>query len=115
MLGMALGYVVAPWDLVPDDAPIVGALDDLVVLCLALALFAEDLPEGLLEEKLLGLGISRSDYERDLSQVRWIVPWPIRRLFFSLPGMIRAGGSFVRQTGLDRRLRARIITEESTA
>ena len=115
ILGLAAAYVVSPWDLIPDDFPILGALDDLVVVSLALSIFAEDLPDDVLEEKLSSLGISRGEYERDLAQVRWIIPWPLRRLVTSLPGAVRAGGTIVRQTGLDRRLRDRISTEGSTA
>ena len=114
LLGLAAGYVLSPWDLLPRF-PLIGALDDLIVICLALSIFAEDLPEDVLEEKLAGLGISRAEYERDLAQVRWIIPWPLYRLVLGLPGAVRAGGTIVRQTGLDRRLRERIYPEGSTA
>ena len=42
MLGLALVYVVVPFDLVPDAIPIVGWLDDVGVVSLALTTMMAD-------------------------------------------------------------------------
>jgi uncharacterized membrane protein YkvA (DUF1232 family) len=40
-------YVVSPIDLVPDVVPVLGVVDDVVLLPLALAFIVRRLPEGL--------------------------------------------------------------------
>ena len=52
LLGAAAGYLVIGRDIVPDDVPIIGGLDDLVVVVLAVDLFLDGVPQDLLEEKL---------------------------------------------------------------
>lgn len=48
MLGLLLGYLVLPVDLVPDVVPVVGYLDDAVVVALALrAVVRRTGPEAL--------------------------------------------------------------------
>ena len=59
LLGAAAGYLVIGRDLVPDDIPIIGGLDDLVVVVLAVDLFLDGVPTELLQEKLDELGIDR--------------------------------------------------------
>src|ERR1700730_2354235 len=56
LLGGALGYLLMGRDVIPDDVPIVGRLDDLVVVVLAVDLFLEGIPGDLLREKLDELG-----------------------------------------------------------
>src|SRR5689334_1083490 len=45
-LGVALGYVMLGRDIVPDRIPILGQLDDLVVVALAIELFLDGLDEA---------------------------------------------------------------------
>src|SRR3954464_9451427 len=52
LLAAAAGYLVVGRDLIPDQIPILGGLDDLVVLVLAVDLFLDGVPEELLDEKL---------------------------------------------------------------
>jgi uncharacterized membrane protein YkvA (DUF1232 family) len=113
ILGVAVGYVLSPFDLVPESVPLLGAMDEVAVTLLAIDLFLERIPDDLLDQKLGEVGIERSALERDLAQVRRMIPRPIRRLVHELPNVIEAGGSVVRgalaaarRTGLDRRLRA---------
>ena len=54
LLGGALGYIVLGRDIVPDWIPVLGQLDDLVVVALATELFLDGLDDVLLAEKLAG-------------------------------------------------------------
>src|SRR5918993_4912441 len=45
MLGAAVGYVALGKDIVPDKVPILGQLDDLVVVALAIELFLDGLED----------------------------------------------------------------------
>ena len=105
MLGLAAAYVVSPFDLVPERVPVIGALDDVAVVVLAVDLFLDGLPAGLVGEKLDELGIPRQDLERDLQRVRRLVPKPLRRAMARIPDAIEGLSGFAREHGLDRRLR----------
>ena len=60
MLAGAAGYLLVGRDLIPDYVPVLGGLDDLVVVVLAVDLFLDGIPDDLLEEKLDDLGIDRA-------------------------------------------------------
>src|SRR3954451_18201769 len=47
LLGIAGAYIVSPIDLIPEAIPIVGAIDDVVVMVLAIDIFLEGLPKEL--------------------------------------------------------------------
>ena len=49
-------YFVMPLDLIPDFLPVVGQLDDLGVLILALSLFINLAPAAVVDEHRRGLG-----------------------------------------------------------
>jgi uncharacterized membrane protein YkvA (DUF1232 family) len=105
MLGAALGYVALGRDIVPDKVPILGQLDDLVVVALAIELFLEGLEEDLLAEKLEEAGIPRAAYDEDVARVRRFIPGPIRRTVGRIPGAVRTAADAVAQSGLQPRLR----------
>jgi uncharacterized membrane protein YkvA (DUF1232 family) len=111
ILAVAAGYVAAPFDLVPDDVPIVGALDDVVVLLLAVELFLDGLPRDVLEETLEALEIDAAAFDHDRAQVRRLIPRPVRHVAMRLPRAAGALGSLARQLGLDRRLRSWLTME----
>ncbi|MFL5680703.1 MAG: DUF1232 domain-containing protein [Chloroflexota bacterium] len=113
LLGGALGYLLIGRDLVPDDIPVVGGLDDLVVVALAVDLFLDGMPDGLLEEKLFDLGIDRVAFERDVAQIRRLTPGPVRRTIRRIPGALAAVGDAVGQTGVGPRVRTWINKEDS--
>lgn len=115
LLAGAAGYLVLGRDLIPDDIPIIGGLDDLVVVVLAVEMFLDGVPEDLLREKLDELGIPRSEYERDVAQIRRLTPGPVRRTIRRVPVLIGAAGDTFRQLGLGPRLRAWITKEEPSA
>jgi len=108
LLGLAGAYIVSPFDLVPERIPFVGALDDVAVMVLAIDVFLEGLPETLVNEKLVELGIPPSELQSDLARVRRLVPGPVRALVGRVPGVIDRMAAKVSENGIDRRVRGMI-------
>jgi uncharacterized membrane protein YkvA (DUF1232 family) len=115
LLAGAAGYLAVGRDLIPDYVPVLGGIDDLVVVVLAVDLFLEGVPDDLLEEKLDDLGIDRAAFDRDIAQVRRLTPGPVRRTIRRVPGLIGGAGDVIRQLGLGPRMRAWITKEERSA
>lgn len=115
VLGGALGYIVLGRDIVPDDVPILGGLDDVVVLALALDLFIDGVDDAVLNEHLVALDIDRTAFDEDIARLRRILPGPIRRTVRRLPGLIGSAGEALQHSGLGPRLRAWITKEGSLA
>jgi len=115
MLAGAAGYLVLGRDLIPDDWPIIGGLDDLVVVVLAAEMFLDGVPEALLEEKLAELGIDRAEFDRDVAQVRRLTPGPVRRTIRRAGELVGGIGDALRQLGLGPRTRAWINREDRSA
>jgi len=115
LLAGALGYVVLGRDIVPDWVPILGQLDDLVVVALATELFLDGLDDMLLAEKLAEAGIPRAAYDEDVARVRRLVPGPFRRAARRIPGAIRFVADAINQSGVQPRLRGWINREGATA
>jgi uncharacterized membrane protein YkvA (DUF1232 family) len=113
LLAGALGYVVLGRDVVPDRVPILGQLDDLVVVALAIDVFVDGLDDALLHEKLEEAGIPRAAYDEDVARVRRLIPGPVRRVARRLPGGIEMVANAVRQSGAPEQLR-RWITQART-
>ncbi len=105
LLGIAGAYIIMPFDLVPDAVPIIGSIDDIAVMVLAVDIFLDGLPKDLIDEKLADLGMSPSELEQDLAKVRRLVPKSVRRLMLRIPDAIDGVAEFVFDTGLDRRAR----------
>jgi len=57
LLGAAVAYAVSPIDIIPDFIPVVGYLDDLLLLPLLLFLAFRTIPRPLLEEHRQKLGL----------------------------------------------------------
>ena len=109
LLGLAAGYVVSPADIIPDRVPILGALDDVAILVLALDAFLDTVPDEILQEKLVELGMDRRELERDMDNVRRLVPRPIRALMRRLPDALDGTARVIKRSGLDRRLRTMVM------
>ena len=112
LLGAAAGYVVVGRDLVPDSLPILGGLDDIVVVVLAVDLFLEGVPPELLQEKLDDLGIERAAFDRDIAQIRRLTPGPVRRTIRRIPALITGAGRAIDRSGLAPRVRAWVTRED---
>src|SRR5512143_1022190 len=85
MLAAAVGYVLVGRDIVPDDIPVLGSLDDLVVVAVALDVFFSGIDDETLAAKLAEIGISREAYDEDVARVRRVVPGPVRRVARRIP------------------------------
>jgi uncharacterized membrane protein YkvA (DUF1232 family) len=110
LLGLAGAYIVSPFDLVPERVPFFGAVDDVVVMVLAIDVFLEGLPESLVNEKLMELGIPPSELEADLANVRKMVPGPLRDLAGRVPGGLDRLAEMMGQSGANRAMRAVNVT-----
>jgi uncharacterized membrane protein YkvA (DUF1232 family) len=115
LLAGAAGYLVFGRDLIPDDVPIIGGLDDLVVVVLAVELFLDGVPQDLLDEKLDELGIDKVAFERDVAQVRRLTPGPVRRTIRRAAEIVGGAGEAIKQLGLGPRTRAWITREDRNA
>lgn len=108
----AAGYVLVGRDLIPDDIPVLGGLDDLAVVILAIEVFFDGIPEEILDEKLEELGIDREAFRRDVDQVRRFTPTPIRRIIRHLPDAIDSAGRLIAKAELGPKARSLISKEE---
>lgn len=115
MLAAALGYLVIGRDLIPDDLPLIGGLDDLVVVVLAVDLFLDGVPEAVIDEKLDDLGIDRRSFRDDLARIRRFTPGLLRRIIRRAPAMISFADDTLHNSGLGPRVRAWINKEGSIA
>ncbi len=115
ILGGALAYVVLGRDLIPDDVPVLGGLDDLVVVALALDLFVDGIDREILAEHLAILGIDGALFDDDIARLRRFLPGPLRRTVRRLPGLVAAAGEALQQSGLGPRLRGWINQEGARA
>ena len=115
LLAGAAGYLLVGRDLVPDEVPILGGLDDLVVVVLAVDLFLDGVPDTLLSEKIAELGIDRSAFDDDIARIRRLTPGPVRKTMRRIPGLIAQAGEAIDHSGIGPRVRAWISKEGSIA
>lgn len=76
----AVAYVASPIDLIPDFIPVAGAMDDLIVVALAIHLLIDAVPEEVQRAYWEG---SEDVFEVVRGLVTWgaeMVPAPVRRL-----------------------------------
>lgn len=105
LLGGALGYVALGRDIVPDRVPLLGQLDDLVMVALAIDVFVDGLDEVILAEKLELAGIPRAAYDEDVARVRRLVPSPIRKAARRIPDGLEFVANAIKQSGVPDQLR----------
>jgi len=115
LLGAALCYLALGRDLVPDDLPVLGGIDDLVVMVLAVDLFLDGVPEPVLDEKLDDLGIDRRAFREDVARIRRFTPGSLRRVVRRAPELVSFAGATLHNSGLGPRVRAWINKEGSSA
>jgi len=115
MLAAAAGYLIVGRDIIPDEVPVLGGLDDLVVVVLAVDLFLDGVPAELLAEKLKELGIDRVAFDQDMARVRRLTPGPVRKTIRRIPTLVGQAGDAIENTGVGPRVRKWVSKEESIA
>lgn len=50
LIGITVGYLLSPIDLIPDFIPVLGILDDLIIVPALIALSIKSIPEFILED-----------------------------------------------------------------
>lgn len=60
LLGAAVAYALSPIDLIPDFIPVVGHLDDVIIVPLLIYLALRTIPQGLIEEHRRSLAAPQS-------------------------------------------------------
>jgi uncharacterized membrane protein YkvA (DUF1232 family) len=78
-LGAGIAYLASPIDLVPGLIPVVGQLDDLAAVLLALRFALRGLPGAAAEARLAEAQLSRAILDEDLANVRRAAAWVARR------------------------------------
>ncbi len=97
LLGLAVAYIAAPVDIIPDSVPLVGGMDDLVVAVIAIDLFLDSVPRALVMEKMYSLGIDGRELERDLESIRRLIPLPLLLAARRLPQVLDRGAAALRR------------------
>jgi uncharacterized membrane protein YkvA (DUF1232 family) len=90
-LGLGIGYVASPIDLIPGIIPVLGQLDDLAALLLALKTTLDGCTPEHAEERMQRAGLSATALEADIRTVKVAAMW----LVISTASL---GGSLVKRT-----------------
>jgi uncharacterized membrane protein YkvA (DUF1232 family) len=115
LLAGAAGYLLIGRDLLPDEVPVLGGLDDLVIVVLAVDLFLDGVPAELLNEKLGELEIDRAAFDQDMARIRRLTPGPVRKTIRRVPQLIGQAGAAIEHSGIGPRVRGWISKEGSIA
>ncbi len=65
LLGLAIGYVLMPFDLIPDFIPVIGQLDDLVIVPGLIYLALKYVPQAVVEECRKNVAMSKTVVENN--------------------------------------------------
>jgi hypothetical protein len=106
ILAGALGYLVLGRDLISDDFPVIGGLDDLVVVVLAVDVFLDGVPSDVLDEKLDELGIDPRAFRGDVARIRRFTPSVLRRIIRRAPDMMALAGETLHTSGVGPKVRS---------
>lgn len=70
VLGAIAGYIVLPFDIIPDFIPVLGQLDDLAVLILGLDFFIRNAPKEVVAEHLSRIARNDDELRHDLERAQ---------------------------------------------
>ena len=103
-------------DIVPDQIPVLGGLDDLVVVVLAVDLFIDGVPDELLAREARSSSASTGRHSTTTwPRIRRLTPGPVRKTIRRIPGLIAQAGEAIDNSGIGPRVRSWITKEESIA
>jgi uncharacterized membrane protein YkvA (DUF1232 family) len=71
----ALGYAVSPIDPIPGVIPVLGQLDDMAVLILAVRYAIRSTPATVVDRHLQVCGLDREIMDRDIVVIRAVAVW----------------------------------------
>ncbi len=80
VLAGAVGYIVLPFDIVPDWVPGLGRLDDVVVSALAMKILLDGAGEEIVREHWDGSDRALHAFQEIIEWLATIVPGKLRRL-----------------------------------
>lgn len=80
LAGMTVGYALSPIDLIPDFIPVLGLLDDLIILPLLIMLTVKMIPQEILDE----CRISAMDLWNNGRPKKWRYAIPVVIFWFLL-------------------------------
>ena len=69
LVPLALLYALSPWDLIRDNIPLIGRMDDLIILGLALLLLLKLAPPAVIDEHLGRAPRSERPEDKDPAKV----------------------------------------------
>ena len=89
ILAGIVGYLLVPFDIIPDFIPVVGQLDDLAVVLLGLDLFLRTAPADVVNEHLARISRDEDDLRRDTEQVAQLLGDQFARIRANLERILR--------------------------
>lgn len=82
--GITVGYALSPIDLIPDFIPILGYIDDIIILPLLIALSIKLIPKGIMEE----CERQAQDMWKDGKPKKWYFALPIIAIWIFVFGLL---------------------------
>ncbi|HSA59626.1 MAG TPA: YkvA family protein [bacterium] len=70
LLGAAVGYAVLPLDLIPDFIPIIGHLDDAIIVPMMIRLALKMIPDEVIDECRLRVAPATTRHKKTLRRAR---------------------------------------------
>jgi uncharacterized membrane protein YkvA (DUF1232 family) len=67
LLGLAIGYMIMPFDLIPDFIPVIGHLDDMIIIPIIVIIAIKIIPEEIVQDcrsKLYGQECKNSYWDK---------------------------------------------------
>ncbi|GAA0229803.1 YkvA family protein [Metaclostridioides mangenotii] len=84
IIGATIGYALSPIDLIPDFIPILGYLDDVIIVSLLITLSIKLIPENIMHE----CKEQSKDLWKDGKPQKWIYSIPILLFWIIILGII---------------------------
>jgi uncharacterized membrane protein YkvA (DUF1232 family) len=68
LMALIVGYAISPFDLIPDFIPVIGQIDDLIIVPAGIALVIKMIPKSVMEEYRL-----KATAEPINTRTKWVV------------------------------------------